>query len=172
MNIFETIRGRRSIRKYQKNDVKIEDLKKAIEYAALAPSAGNIQPWEFVIVRDTNIKEKLYRASFYQRHVMDAPVLIVVCADLMRAAYYGTRGTNLYAIQDTAAAIENMLLSLYAMGYGTCWVGAFSEHAVREALKIPGDLRPVAIITVGKADEKPPPRELRKIDEIVHFDHF
>ncbi len=172
MEIFEAIYGRRSIREYRDEEVKEEDILKAIDCAIHAPSAGNIQPWEFIIIRDYEIKKKLYRAAFHQEHVLKAPLLIVVCADLMKAAYYGTRGTNLYAIQDTAAAIENMLLAFYALGYGTCWVGAFSESVVRETLKIPQDCRPVAIITVGKSDETPSPRNMRDVKDVIHFDRF
>ncbi len=90
----------------------------------------------------------------------------------MRAAYYGSRGMNLYAIQDTAAATENMLLAFHAMGFATCWVGAFNERLLREILQLPKDIRPVAVVTVGKGDEVPEPRELRPLSEIVHYEKF
>ncbi len=170
MDVFNAIFGRRSIRDYENDDIPDSVIYKAIDAARHAPSAGNFQPWEFIIVRDAQIKKKLYSAAFSQSQILSAPVVIVVCADVMRSAYYGIRGTNLYAIQDTAAAIQNMLLAFYAMGYGTCWVGAFSEQAVRECLNLPSEVRPVAIITVGKPCEKPDKRELRSIEEIVHFD--
>ena len=172
MEFFDVIYGRRSIRKYTKEEIPGDVIMKAIDCARHAPSAGNIQPWEFVIVREKEIREKLYRACFSQSHVMEAPLLIVVCVDLMKSAYYGTRGTHLYGIQDTAAAIENMLLAFHAMGYGTCWVGAFSEIMVREIINAPKDIKPVAIITVGKSDEIPQPRSLRKIEDMVHYEKF
>jgi len=172
MEVIDAIYGRRSIRSYKNENVSEEVIKKAIECGIHAPSAGNLQPWEFVIVRDKEIKRKLYKASYSQSHVLDAPVLIVICADIMRSAYYGSRGMNLYALQDTAAATQNILLSLYSMGYGTCWVGAFNERMVREILGLPKDIRPVAIITVGKGDEKPKKRELRTLDEVIHYEKF
>ncbi|MCD6275991.1 MAG: nitroreductase family protein [Thermoplasmata archaeon] len=172
MDVFEAIYGRRSIRAYNDEDVPLEILMKAIECGIHAPSAGNLQPWEFIIVRDREIKEKLYRACFSQSQVRDAPVLIVVCADIMRSAYYGQRGMNLYAIQDTAAATQNILLALYALGYATCWIGAFNEGLVKNILNLPKDVRPLAIITVGKGAEKPQKRELRELKDVVHFEKF
>ncbi len=170
MDVFDAIFGRRSIRDYENDEIPESVIYKAIDAARHAPSAGNFQPWEFIIVRDAEIKKKLYSAAFSQSQILSAPVVIVVCADVMRSAYYGIRGTNLYAIQDTSAAIQNMLLAFYAMGYGTCWVGAFSEQAVKDCLNLPSEVRPVAIITVGKPRGKADKRELRNIEEIVHFD--
>ena len=172
MDVMEAIYGRRSIRSYKNENVPEEVIKKAIDCGIHAPSAGNLQPWEFVIVRDKEIKRELYKACYSQSHVLEAPVLIVICADIMRSAHYGSRGMNLYALQDTAAATQNILLSLYSMGYGTCWVGAFNERMVREILNLPKDIRPVAIITVGKGNERPKKRELRALDEVIHYEKF
>ncbi len=172
MDVMEAIYGRRSIREYSTEDVPEEVVRKAIDCGIHAPSAGNLQPWEFVVVRTPEIRKRLYEACFSQSHVLQAPVLIVVCADLMRAAYYGSRGMNLYAIQDTAAATQNILLALYSMGYATCWVGAFNEHLVREILNLPRDIRPVAIITVGKGREIPGERELRSLNDVIHREKF
>ncbi len=172
MELKDAILGRRSIRKYRADDVPDEVIMHAIDLARHAPSAGNLQPWEFVIVRDSQVKEKLYEASYQQAHVINAPVLIVVCADLHRASYYGERGETLYAIQDTAAAIQNMLLAFYASGYGTCWVGAFQENLTKETLNLPPHIRPVAIITVGKSKEEPGKRLLKPVEEIVHRERF
>jgi nitroreductase len=150
MEVFESIISRHSVRNYEKKDVPNELIGQMLEAAIHAPSAGNIQPWEFIVVKDKNTKKELAVAALRQRHVEEAPVVIVVCANLEKSAdRYGERGRNLYCIQDTAAAIENMLLVATSLGLGTCWVGAFEEEKVRFILNIPERLRPIALITVG-----------------------
>jgi len=109
-----------------------------------------MQPWEFVVVRDEKTKKELSDVALRQEHIEDAPVLIVVCADPEKSEdRYGERGRNLYCIQDTAAAIENMLLTANSLGLGTCWNGAFDEERARTILNIPNRLKPVAILTIG-----------------------
>ncbi len=150
MEVFECILSRHSIRSYEKRDVPNELIGKIIEAGIHAPSAGNLQPWEFIVVKDERLKKELALAALRQKHVEDASVIIVVCADQEKSGEkYGERGKNLYCIQDTAAAIENMLLVANSLGLGSCWVGAFEEDRVRELLHIPSRLRPVALITIG-----------------------
>lgn len=173
MDILETIKTRRSIRKYQNKEVKTETVEKLIEAAGWAPSAGNIQPWEFTIVKDQNIKQKLADAAYGQSFIEEAPIVIVVCADENRIAEgYGDRGKTLYCIQDTAAAIQNIHLTAHSLGLGTCWVGAFSEGEAREILHVPEGIRPVAMIPVGYPAESPQARHRRPLKDIVHHDRF
>ncbi len=173
MEVFEAVKGRRSIRAFKDTDVSPEIVEKLIEAARWAPSAGNIQPWEFIIVRNPETKRRLAEAALGQSFIEEAPVVIVVCADEERSARgYGTRGRALYCIQDTAAAIQNIHLAAYALGLGTCWVGAFREDEARKILGIPEGVRPVAIIPVGYPAESPQPRNRRPIKQIVHYEKF
>jgi len=173
MDVFEAIKGRRSIRAYRDIDVSQGIVEKLIEAARWAPSAGNIQPWEFIIVRNSETKRRLAEAALGQSFIEEAPVVIVVCADGERSARgYGTRGRTLYCIQDTAAAIQNIHLAAYALGLGTCWVGAFREDEARKILNIPEGVRPVAIIPVGYPAESPSPRSRRPLKEIIHYERF
>ena len=173
MDVFEAITSRRSIRTFEKKAVSDEQVGMLIDAARHAPSAGNIQPWEFVIVRDQQTKKQLSSAALNQAVIEDAPVVIVVCADEARSGQgYGSRGANLYCIQDTAAAAQNMLLAACAMGLGTCWVGAFREEMVRRSLNTPTDVRPVAMIPVGYPAENPALRKRRTSDQIVHRETF
>jgi len=158
MDAFECIVTRVSVRTYEKKDVPDELIGQLLEAAVRAPSAGNVQPWKFIVVKDLEIKKELASAALKQRHVETAPVVIVVCADPEKSAEkYGERGKSLYCIQDTAAAIENMLLTAHSLGLGTCWIGAFEEDKVRNILNIPQKLKPVALITIGF------PREYEKL---------
>ncbi len=173
MDVFEAIKERRSVRAYGKEEVSEKDVETLIKAARWAPSAGNIQPWEFIIVTDTKIRERLGEAALQQNFIEEAPVIIVVCANEGRSNWnYGSRGANLYCIQDTAAATQNMLLAAHALGLGACWIGAFNEGEVRRVLNIPGGVRPVAMVPVGHPAEKPraPPR--RSMMKNVHYETF
>jgi len=173
VDVFEAIKSRRSVRAFTMEPVSDKEVRKLIDAARHAPSAGNIQPWEFVIVRDPEIKRGLSAAALDQTFIEEAPVVIVVCANQLRSGSgYGSRGVNLYCLQDTAAATQNMLLAAYALGLATCWVGAFQEEEARKVLNIPNGVRPVAIIPVGHPAEKPEAPERRPLSEIVHHGTF
>ena len=173
MDVLEAIKGRRSIRAFKSQAVSTEIVEKLIDAARWAPSAGNIQPWEFIIVRNPEIKRNLAKAALNQSFIEEAPVVIVVCADEIRSSQgYGVRGKTLYCIQDTAAATQNIHLAAYSLGLGTCWVGAFNEEEARKILEIPEGVRPVAIIPVGYPAEKPSARNRRPLNQIVHYEKF
>lgn len=173
MDILELIKSRRSIRRFKSEPIPKEDLMKILEAARWAPSAGNCQPWEFIIVTKEETKHKLAMAALGQIWMTEAPVIIVVCANIPRTSWrYGERGRTLYVIQDTAAAIQNMLLTAHALGYGTCWVGAFDEEAVREILGIPDEVRPVALVPIGKPAESPTPPPRRPLEDIIHWENY
>jgi nitroreductase len=173
MDVFEAIKGRRSVRAFKNQDVPVETVEKLVEAARWAPSAGNLQPWEFIIVRKSETKMRLVEAALDQTFIEEAPVVIVVCANENRSSQgYGSRGRTLYCLQDTAAAIQNLHLAAYSLGLGTCWVGAFSEEKAREALRIPDGMRPVAVIPVGYPDEAPASSRRRAINQIVRYETF
>jgi nitroreductase len=173
LDVLEAIKERRSIRAYTDEEVSEEDVERLIEAARWAPSAGNIQPWAFVVVKDVETKRKLSDAALNQTFIQEAPVVIVVCADLTRSSSgYGSRGVHLYSIQDTAAATENILLAAQELGLATCWVGAFRENEVAKAVKAPRNLRPVAMVAVGYPAERPATPQKRSVNEIVHYGTF
>jgi len=173
MDVLEAIKGRRSVREFKPDPVKDEDLQKILDAGRSAPSAGNCQPLELVVVKDPSIKRRLATAALEQTFIAEAPVVIVVCANVPRTSWrYGRRGKELYCIQDTAAATQNMLLAAYSLGYGACWVGAFDDDAVAEVIRAPIGVRPVAIIPLGKPAEKPSPSSRRPLSEIIHKNGF
>jgi nitroreductase len=173
LDVFEAIKSRRSVRAFSEERVSDEDLWKLLDAARMAPSAGNIQPWSFVVVRTSQIKGRLAEAALNQHFIEEAPVVVVACADEERSKQsYGSRGEQLYCIQDTAAAVQNILLAAVALGLGACWVGAFHENEVRDALNIPAGLRPVAIIPVGWPNEQPQHRFNRSLEDIIVYEAF
>jgi nitroreductase len=173
MDVFDAIKGRRSIRAFQEKEIPEEFIEKILDAARWAPSAGNIQPWEFIIVKDKELKMKLAEAAYGQYFIAEAPIVIVVCTNIRKSSSrYGIRGETLYSIQDAAAATQNILLSVHALGLGACWIGAFSEEKVISILNIPKHVRPVAIIPIGYPAEKPTPPHKRKLDEITFFEKY
>nr|MDO8082482.1 nitroreductase family protein [Candidatus Freyarchaeota archaeon] len=173
MDVFEAINKRRSTRRYKSENVSEEQVKKLLEAAIMAPSGGNMQPWDFIIVRDKDQKKALARAALGQMFIATAPVVIVVCANKPRTARrYGDRGAELYSLQDTAAATENILLAATAMGLAGCWVGAFDDDAVSSVFGLPTYVRPVAILPIGVPGEFPraPPR--MPLSDVTHYDKW
>jgi len=173
LDILEAIKTRRSIRAFTDENVSEELVNKILDAARWAPSAGDLQPWEFVVVRDPKVKRGLAAAALHQMFIAEAPVVIVVCANEDRSAWgYGSRGSTLYCLQDTAAATENILLTAHSLGLGACWVGAFNEEAARRVLDVPHGVRPVAIIPLGYPAEKPSPTPRRGLNEILHYEKY
>ena len=173
MYAFEAILTRRSVREFEKKPID-DKLIGVILYAGThAPSAGNIQEWEFVVVKDEEQKKKLAKAALEQDFIADAPVVIVVCANLERTSMkYGKRGETLYAIQDTAFAIENMMLIAHALGLGSCPVGAFEEDSVMHVVELPDNVRPVAIIPIGYPAEKPEKPARIPFENLTHSEKY
>ncbi len=173
MEFFEAIKNRRSIRSYKKQELTQETINQLIDAARLAPSAGNAQPWAFIVATEPKTKEALADAAFGQKWLEEAAVVFVVCADLKRAEEsYGERGKSLYCFQDTSAAIENILLAACSMGLGTCWMGAFREEEIRKVINAPPHMKPVALIPVGYPDESPRQRARKSLADIVCRDQF
>lgn len=171
MDLFEAIKKRASVRNL-KNDVDVDDatINKILEAAIQAPSAGNGQSWRFFVIRNKDIKHRLALEAGHQKFIDDAPVLIVVASDLEKAGErYGDRGSKTYALQETAAATENMMLAATALGFASCWIGAFNESVAAEILGLPKNIRPLAMLPIGAAAvvATKPPR--KKLEEVVKF---
>ena len=173
MEVLRAIKERRSVRKFKRKQVNHELVITILDMARWAPSAGNLQPWEFIIVEDKSVQESLVSAALNQDYITDAPVMVVVCADTERSALrFGMRGKHLYSLAETAASVQNMLIAAHALGLGTCWVGAFHEDAVRNILGLPESVVPIGIIPIGWPDEQPkaPPRV--DLSHMVHHDRY
>jgi len=169
MDILKAIKERRSIRNFQKKDIPKEIVDKLIDALIWAPSAGNLQARKFFFVKDVKLREDIAAAALNQDFIAESPLVIVGCTDSRISSRYGERGEYLYTIQDVAVSIMGMMLVAHENGLGTVFVGAFSEEDVFDLLKLPGNLRPVAIVPVGYPVRipSPPPRVSRR--EAVEF---
>ena len=155
MEFDEVIISRKSVRSFQDKEISEEILYNMMEAARLSPSFQNRQCWRFVIVRDKSIiKDLALRSGMISKvnfFIKDAPVVIVACADPAKS---GTMNNQNYYLVDTAIAFQQMMLSAWNYGLGSCWLAAFNERYVREILEIPNNIRVVALSPFGYPKEK------------------
>ncbi|PTD94614.1 nitroreductase [archaeon SCG-AAA382B04] len=172
MELSEAIEKRRSVRSYKEKEIEDEKIREIIEKGQCAPSAGNLQARDFIVVEGKEKKRRIAKAAS-QKFIEKAPTVIVVCANKRRSAKkYGDRGRNLYAIQDASVATQNMLLTIHAMGVSSCWIGAFDERKVKEILNLPKNVRPITILPVGYSDQNPKPPSRKNLEEVVHKEEW
>jgi nitroreductase len=170
---LEQIETRRSIRKFKDDRIPDDVIDEIIRTGLWAPSAGNLQPWRIVKTTSEDQIKKLADAAYGQNVVKNASaVLVVVAVPSESAEKYGNRGRSLYVYQDTAALTYTILLTVHAMGFGGCWVGAFDDEAAANAISAPDGFKPVSMIPIGVPDESPSPRPRKHPSEIVVEDTF
>lgn len=173
METLDAIARRRSIRAYTPADVEPDRLERVLGALREAPSAGNLQAYEVVVVREAPRRAALARAAGGQGQVERAPVVLVFLADPDRSARkYGKRGAALYALQDATIACAFAMLAASDQGLGTCWIGAFDEEAVRRAVEAPAPLRPVALLAMGHAAEAPAAAPRRRLADLCRRERF
>ncbi len=173
MDVVSTIKERRSIRKYKSTAVPLDLIYQILDAAHWAPSAGNVQPWRFIVVRDGKTKDKIAQACHNQSWIGDAPVVIVVAVDpteMFNA--YGLRGTKLYSVQECGAAVAYMQLAAQQFGFGSCWVSAFEENLLMDTLGLPEQVRPQAVVTLGYPAEKVPAPRRRNLRDLLFFEKW
>jgi nitroreductase len=168
MTVYEAVRKRFSVRSYLDKAVEEDKLQRVLEAARMAPSGNNNQPWKFVVVRDPQLRARLAEAAAGQKFVAQAPVVIVACAT--RPDPIMMCDVPAYAV-NVAIAIDHMTLQAAEEGLGTCWIGAFSQQAVKDVLGIPEDAKVVELLPLGYPATPPPDAKSRKpLAEIVAYD--
>jgi len=165
MSLIDSILSRRSIRKYEPRDIPEDILRQILEVGRQAPSAVNRQPIRFVIVNDHEIAKE-FSSDLFNRFIKDAPAVIVGCADVNSLL------TGKWAVVDATIAMQNMVIAAWTLGVGSCWIGAFNEKKVKEALKVPDKWRVVALITLGYPAEQPKPKKKKAFEELFNFNCF
>ncbi|MPM59535.1 NADPH-flavin oxidoreductase [bioreactor metagenome] len=149
---MDSILKRRSIRKYKNIKVSDEVVEDLLRAAMAAPSAGNEQPWEFVVLRDKEVMKKITEIHPYSKMLLNSDVAIVICGDEEKEVFKG------YWVQDCSAATENILLAAQDMGLGAVWLGVYPiadrVEKIKELLGLPGNVIPLSIVPVGYPDEE------------------
>lgn len=146
---------RRSIRHYTSEPVPAAMITDLLRAAMAAPSAGNEQPWQFVVINDRALLDRIPRFHPHARMLHEATTAILVCGDLSKVIHEG------YWVQDCAAATENLLLAATELKLGAVWVGVYPREervaAFRDLLGIPQDIVPFTLVPVGFPDEEKGP---------------
>jgi nitroreductase len=187
MDLIEAIKNRRSIRQYKSDPIPNILIDGVLDAARLAPSWGNSQCWQFVVVKDPEIKEGLANTLFAitdrpnrtAESIKKAPVAIVVCAEIGRTGHKyvepkepATDKGEYWYMFDAALAMENMVLAAHAAGLGTVIVGAFDARKAASLLAVPPDVAVVAMTPLGYPDESPPARPRKPLSDIMRIDRF
>ncbi len=168
MNVLDAIATRRSVRMYKPDPIPDEDLEKILTAAQIAPSAGNKQPWRFVVVSDPETKKKLGEMARNQTWISDAGVIIAALAmDKDSPEIY-----ERWAEKDVMIAVEHIVLAAWSLGYGTCWIGAFTEDHVKTLLGVPEKMTVVCLLPVGIPDHSPEARPRIPFAELFHKNNF
>ena len=169
MDAITALLSRRSIRKFTDEQVKDKDVKDILDAAMSAPSAGNQQPWEFIVITDREILKSITTVHPHAQMLNDAPIAILLCADLNRERHIG------YWVQDLSASTENILICAHAKGFGAVWLGVYPRddrvNGLRKLFSLPENIVPFAIIPFGyPAEEKHPPNRFDPVR--IHKDKW
>jgi nitroreductase len=176
MDLFEAIKGRRSCRNFSPDPVPEDDLGKILEAGTWAPSPLNAQPWEFIAISSKGVKEKIFSEAercrqwaiektgwkWLGKYQLDflktAPMIIAVIGDPEKSGVDMFQEEGRMGYQHAcAAAVQNIHLAAYALGYATLWFTLFDKKVMREILGVPQEKVPLALICLGKAGSEMPP---------------
>jgi len=161
MNALEAIGKRRSVRKYTGEPIPRKDLEKIVDAGRLAATGSNQQPWDFIVVTDRAMVERLKIAAEWMEK---AAAIIAVVMD----------PSSRWWIEDGSAAVENMLIASTALGYGSCWLEGYTlphEEEFKKLLGVPKEKRLLTLVPIGVPAEEPT-REKRSLQEVLHWERY
>jgi len=155
MDALEAILSRRSVRRYTQEEVPEEVIDEVLGAAMSAPSAGNGQPWHFIVIRNRDLLDEIPKIHPYSQMITEASLGILVCGDLRLK-------NRDFWVQDCSAATENLLLAAHAKGLGAVWLGVYPleerTRGFRKLLSLPKEIMPFALISIGYPAEEALPR--------------
>jgi nitroreductase len=173
--MLDIIKSRRSIRKFKTRDVEPKKLEEILKAAMYSPSAMRGRPWEFIVVRDNETKNKISKATPWIGFVKDAPVLLIIGAKESKLI------KNIW-IEDCSIAAENIYLETANQGLGTCFCQVLGsknillqdgEESIKKLLNVPKDLRILCVMPIGYPDEVKPEHSEKEFDKNkIHYDKY
>ena len=169
MKFIELAEKRCSIRGYKPDPVPEELLHEILQAGNLAPTAKNLQPFHFIVVRDPVKLDELaasYPAPFFRQ----APVVIVICTEPAKGWTRDRHDGKNYCEVDAAIAIDHMTLAATDIGLGTCWIGAFDPVKVTESMGLPVGIEPIAMLPLGYSNEAGREKTRKPLEELVRYD--
>lgn len=169
MELMEAIRTRRSIRKYEDTPISEEMVREMLDAAMMAPSAGNAQPWQFVVINERERLDAIKGLHPYVSMVTQAQLGIIVCGDLSLEKFAG------YWVQDCSAAMQNMLLAIHGMGLGAVWTGIYPMQdrvdSFRAMFNLPDTVIPLGFVPIGYPAQSPQSKSRFREDRI-HYNTY
>lgn len=170
--VMENLMTRTSIRAYQDRPVEDEKVEQLLRAAMAAPTAGNRQPWKFVVIKDKQTLKAISGHFNTMKMAEHAPLAIVVCGDMDNT--YPADGRD-YWVEDTSAATENLLLAAHALGLGAVWCGIYPLQErvayLKDLLSLPENIVPLNVVPVGYPAENPKPKDKWK-PENIHYEKW
>jgi nitroreductase len=164
VDAIEALRKRRSVRIYEEKPVPRDLIETIIDAARLAPSANNIQPWEFIVVTEPGVRKKIADLTDYGKFIARSGACVAVFAKSVK-----------HYLEDGSAATQNILVAAHALGLGTCWVAGYKKDyadPVRSLLGVPEGYGLVALISLGYPAEAPEPHDKRSLSEVLHWERY
>jgi nitroreductase len=168
------MKRRRAVRSYKPIDVPDIVIERIVDSARYAPAIWGRQPWEFIVVKNPELKKQIIEAIEGDIvWLKNVPTFIVVCVNKkVASSFFGEKGEKLLGIQCAAMALENMLLMAESLGLGTAWIEVFSQERVSIILECPEWIVPVAIVTLGYPKEKLPSPQRHPFWEVTYRDTY
>lgn len=165
METLQALFGRRVMRSFARRPLELAELEAIVRAGRHAMSARNLQPWQFIVIRDPARLRELGGLCTTGRFVADAPAAVVVLKDTANARW---------ADVDCAQAVQNMATAAWSLGLGTCWVGNFDAQKLAELLEVPSGWAVFTVLPFGYPDSANPPQSkaLKPRGEVVHYERF
>ena len=158
MDVFQAIKKRKSVRGYTGESISEEDMNKLLQSARMAPSAKNLQPWQIIVVTDTETKKELVGICHGQMFVEDAAAVIIGLVE-------DTKWSEI----DLTISLDHLSLQAVELGLGTCWIGSFDTEKLKELIKIPDGYEPFILMTVGHPDDDSHSPTKKAVEELVRW---
>ena len=178
-NFMQIVKNRRSIRKYDTQEVPEDVVNNLLETLRWTPSWANTQCWEVIWVKDKELREKLMEASYKgnpaNKAIVDAPVLLALCAKLNTSGFYKGEVTTKFGdwfMFDLGLATQTLCLTAHCHGLGTVIIGLFDHDKAREILAVPEGHEVVALIPIGYPAQKPSAPKRKEVSEFLHYNTF
>ena len=169
MDFLELTKKRYSVRAYKPDPIEDDKLQKVLEAACLAPTACNLQPFQFIVIH-TKGKETELRRIYSDSWFVQAPIVICACG-IPSQSWVRSDGRN-YCEVDATIAMDHLILAAADLGLGTCWIGAFNPDAAREVLSLPDDVEPIAFTPLGYPNDQPGDKSRKSMNELVRYGHW
>ena len=171
MDVDKCIKERRSVREYLKKKISWPNVSKILDAGIHAPCSGGIQNYNFIVVQSDKKRDDIARAC-NQLWMLGAPVFIIVCNNKEKIKKFYEDEADHYAVQNCAAAIENMLIQAQSFGISSCWVGSYDEIKLTRILKLPDNVNIEAIVVLGYSEDKPKMPKRFTIDRLTYFEEW